>query len=355
MSWVTVATVSGRWQAFLARFGDVKTLADAALDDVLAAWSGLGYYRRARHLHAAARLLRDRQGGRLPRTHEDWRALPGVGEYAAGAIASIGLGVPVAAIDANVRRVLLRWHCASADAAARMTSDRLRTVAAAYVPPGRPGDWNQALMDLGAGPCRAGQADCARCPVARYCAAGLADASTRVPLRRPAPPVIPVVLGSLVLRHRNGLLLLPSERAVVAPARGLGRPVRKELAGLLSGLWSLPLTPWYADSGAPAGREETSSRWFPAAWRRWLRSLGWAQPRLVTAGIHRHAITSHRLRVQVVAAEWPADLPRPALAAARWLAPIDANLPLSSLARSSLAQTPADVPASSVRDGARRR
>ena len=108
----TVRAVAPRWSTFLERFPDVSTLAAAAESEVLAAWSGLGYYRRARLLHRAARELRDRHGGRLPTSHDQWRALPGVGEYTAGAIGSIGLGLPVAAIDANVRRVLTRWHCA---------------------------------------------------------------------------------------------------------------------------------------------------------------------------------------------------------------------------------------------------
>ncbi|MBE0564675.1 MAG: A/G-specific adenine glycosylase, partial [Krumholzibacteria bacterium] len=116
----TVATVVPYWERFLARFPDVAALAAADEAEVLSLWSGLGYYRRARMLHAAARLLVDRQAGRLPADHAGWAALPGVGDYAAGAIASIGLGERVPALDANARRVLVRWCAADPVAAAGM-------------------------------------------------------------------------------------------------------------------------------------------------------------------------------------------------------------------------------------------
>lgn len=336
----TVATVSGRWRAFLDRFCDASSLAEAAESEVLAAWSGLGYYRRARNLHRAARLLRDHHDGRLPRTVAGWRALPGVGDYAAGAIASIGLGLPVAAIDANVRRVLSRWHCADAAAANDLTVARVRALAEAHVSSARPGDWNQALMDLGAEHCRPGEAACTGCPVQRWCAAGLAGASAQVPAQKQRARPLAVTLGSLVLKHRDELLLLPSERAIVAAVGGLGRPVRRELGGLLAGLWSQPLTAWYADPLAPSHSGTTATRELAersgAAWRRWLRSLGWPQPRTTGVGMHRHAITTHRLRVHVSVAEWPPQRARPELPGAFWTADVHSSA-LSSLARLGLA------------------
>ncbi len=116
----TVAAVVPYWQRFVARFPDVAVLAAATEPEVLEHWSGLGYYRRAQHLHAAARAVVANHGGRLPLSVEGWRALPGVGPYAAGAIASIGLGLPVPAVDANVRRVITRWVAADAVAGEAM-------------------------------------------------------------------------------------------------------------------------------------------------------------------------------------------------------------------------------------------
>ncbi|HOX26616.1 MAG TPA: A/G-specific adenine glycosylase [Candidatus Krumholzibacteria bacterium] len=323
----TVAAVIPRWVEFRARFPDVATLAAAPEADVLAAWSGLGYYRRARLLHRAARKLAA-AGGDLPRTLVDWRAVPGVGEYAAGAIASIGLGLAVPAIDANVRRVLTRWICPDDAATRQFTPARLRGVALAHVTPARPGDWNQAVMDLGAGPCRAGEAACDRCPVLRWCAAGRAGATALVP----APPVRPqsvrVVLGALVLRRDGRVLQLPSESAVVARARGHGQPLRTSLAGLFEGMVSLPLTNWYRD-------REAGDSGVIAGWRAWLRTLGWTLPVVRPVGHYRHAITVHRLRVEVAVADWPGSLDPPGLPDERWAHP-SASAPLAGIARRAM-------------------
>ncbi len=180
----TVTTVTPRWPDFLARFPDVQALAAAPEAEVLAMWSGLGYYRRARNLHAAARAI-VAAGGGLPRTLAGWRALPGIGDYAAGAIASIGLGLAHAAVDANVRRVLTRWACRSGPEAATLGPRDLQRLAQQHLDVQRPGDWNQALMDLGAEVCRSDQPRCPGCPVASWCAAALAAATDEVP---PAAP-----------------------------------------------------------------------------------------------------------------------------------------------------------------------
>lgn len=131
--------------AWMDRFPTLEALAAAPLDDVLRAWEGLGYYARARNLHRAAVVVRDRLGGEVPRTADDLRALPGVGEYTAGAVASIAFGEAVPAVDGNVRRVLSRLYDE-----AEPTPAWLRERAAALVDPERPGDFNQALMELGA-------------------------------------------------------------------------------------------------------------------------------------------------------------------------------------------------------------
>ena len=146
-----VAAVVSYYERFLRRFPDVGTLARARIDTVLTLWSGLGYYRRARHLHAAARILR-RDG--FPRTAADWRRLPGVGPYTAAAVASIAFGEPAAVVDGNVTRVLSRLHALDDG---RPVGD----LAQAWLSPRAPGDFNQAVMELGATVCTPRSPECA--------------------------------------------------------------------------------------------------------------------------------------------------------------------------------------------------
>ncbi|HPF70713.1 MAG TPA: A/G-specific adenine glycosylase [Candidatus Krumholzibacteria bacterium] len=290
----TVAAVVPYWERFLARFPDVAALAAADESEVLALWSGLGYYRRARMLHAAARRIVADDGGVLPADRARWRSLPGIGDYAAGAIASIALGEAVPAVDANVRRVLTRWAAAGGDEAARLTPARLQDMAAALVPASAPGPWNEALMELGATVCRAREASCRACPVLDWCAAGLAGTAAEVPPARVRPAPVRVAVGLVVARRGREVLLLPpgAPAAVAVPASGA--PERDDLGGLHRGLWALPGTPWYAE---PAD---------PAHWRRrlvgactaWAGSAAAGPPVLV--GRISHAITRFRLAVDVV-------------------------------------------------------
>ena len=211
----TVIQYYGRW---LERFPDLAALADAAEDDVLKAWEGLGYYRRARNLHRAARVVRERADGRLPPDAAELRMLPGVGEYTAGAVASIAFGVVAPAVDGNVRRVLSRLFDV-----ARPTASWLRNAATSLVDPERPGDWNQALMELGATVCSPRAPACGDCPVARWCEARAAGTAHE----RPAPKaraVVPTVHFALGVFHADDMVLL----------------ARRRPDGLLGGLWALP-------------------------------------------------------------------------------------------------------------------
>ena len=158
------ARVAPRWAAFVARYPDPAALARAPLGDVLGDWAGLGYPRRARDLRAAAALIVERHGGRVPSDRADLRALPGVGEYTAAAVASFAFGERVAAIDTNVGRVLAR-----AAANRRLSAADAREVAARLLPRAGAPAFNQALIDLGARHCRPAPR-CAQCPVARACA-----------------------------------------------------------------------------------------------------------------------------------------------------------------------------------------
>lgn len=214
-----VETVVTYYRAWMERFPDVRSLAEASEADVLKAWEGLGYYRRARSLRSAAVMIRERFGGVCPDTVEELRALPGVGEYTAGAVGSIAFGLRVPAVDGNVRRVLSRWFDEADPSAAW-----LREVAAELVDPQRPGDWNQALMELGATVCTPRTPRCEACPVAWACAARQAGtvAERPAPARARAPR--PATFALAVLRAPDGGILME----------------RRPSDGLLGGMWALP-------------------------------------------------------------------------------------------------------------------
>ena len=212
-----VVTVVPYFRRFVRAFPNVKQLAEAPLDDVLAHWSGLGYYRRARHLHQAARRIRG-GGGRLPRTVEDWMRLPGVGRSTAGAIVSLALDRPAPMLDGNARRVIAR-HRGQPEAAA---GAGLWRIAEQLLPVRDAAAYTQGLMDLGAEVCTPRRPDCGRCPLSgdcRYAAHGPVAAAKP---RRARPRCRRLWLAAL--QARDGQVLLQR--------RGRG--------GIWGGLWSLP-------------------------------------------------------------------------------------------------------------------
>lgn len=167
-----VAVVVDRYQAFLSRFPTLVSLALAPEQDVLALWSGLGYYRRARMLHKTAQFVAEHRDGNLPSISRELRLLPGIGTYTAAAIASIAYGEPVAVVDGNVERVLCRvngWQ-ASARTGAAALRRKVETAADELLDPTRPGDFNQAMMELGATVCAPRNPQCLVCPLAEHCA-----------------------------------------------------------------------------------------------------------------------------------------------------------------------------------------
>jgi A/G-specific adenine glycosylase len=214
-----IDTVVAYFERWIRRFPDIDTLADAPLDDVLKQWEGLGYYSRARNLHAAARVLRERHAGVVPSSPAELRALPGIGDYTAGAVASIAYGIRAPAVDGNVRRVLSRLLDEPAPSAAR-----LRTVAAALVPPERPGDFNQALMELGSRVCTPRSPRCASCPIAQHCASRAAGTQEDRPTRKPKRSIPRYDVATVVLHNSDDRVLL----------------VRRPPLGLLAGMWSFP-------------------------------------------------------------------------------------------------------------------
>jgi len=172
-----VETVKGYYGRWIERFPTIDSLADAEEDEVLKAWEGLGYYRRARSLHRAARVVREDRGGVFPSRYDDLRDLPGVGEYTAGAVASIAFGEPVPAVDGNVRRVLARLFDLPDPKPAW-----LKATAGDLVDEDCPGDWNQAVMELGATVCTPRGPRCSGCPVVEWCAARSAGTELERPV-----------------------------------------------------------------------------------------------------------------------------------------------------------------------------
>ena len=210
-----------RYREFVARFPDPGALAAASEDEVLSAWAGLGYYGRARALHRAARQLA-MEGRGIPETAGSLRRLPGVGDYTAAAIASIAFGAPVAAVDGNVRRVLSRLFLvegfrgrAPFERRVRELADRLMEADGAR----DAGDWNQALMELGATVCTPAVPRCDRCPVREFCWSRVAGRQTEFPERPPRPPAVSVRLAVAVVRDGEGRVLV--FRRGESPMRGL--------------------------------------------------------------------------------------------------------------------------------------
>ncbi len=222
----TVATVGPRFADFLARFPSLDTLAAADRADVLHAWQGLGYYRRAHALHALARTVVARHGGRLPTDAAALRALPGIGPYTAGALGAIAFGQPVVPVDGNVLRVLARLHRVETPLPAALPE--LNALAEALATDHRPADVAQALMDLGATVCRPRQPRCEVCPWRTACAAHAAGIEGQLP-RRAARPARPVRRGlAFLLARPDGALLFR----------------RRPAQGLLGGMHELPSSPW---------------------------------------------------------------------------------------------------------------
>ena len=219
-----VAAVVERYEDFLRRFPDLHALAAAREEQVCEAWAGLGYYSRARNLHAAARRLVAGNRGRIPTTASDLRKLPGIGRYTAGAIASIAFGEPVPAVDGNVERVLSRLFAIDDPVGSAAAMRRVWELAARLAACDRPGELNQALMELGAGLCSPRAPGCGACPVRRFCAAYAEGEPTRYPrrvARRTHRPTLE--LAFLWHRTRAGVWL-----------------ERRPLGGLWAGLWQLP-------------------------------------------------------------------------------------------------------------------
>lgn len=303
----TVATAAQRFPAFMARFPTPAALASSSLEEVLVAWQGLGYYRRARLLHACARAIVAAHGGRVPDTPEQLRALPGLGAYSAFAVAAIAFNRPVLPVDGNVARVGARLLGLS------MPAHRVRATVArelAMLAEGpRPGDLAQALIELGALICRPRAPACDRCPLQRFCCAAESG--------RPEDFPLPSQRKTLPVRSTMAFFLQRPDGAILFR--------RRPEEGLLGGMIELPSSPW----GSERSLEEHLAH-APA-------SIAWRP----LPGEVRHRFTHLELRVLLACGTLEEND-----VAGLWLTPADlAEVPLPTLTRKLLVQCGVILPA----------
>lgn len=220
-----VQTVIPYYRRFLRRFPNVRKLARASSDDVLSLWAGLGYYSRASNLHRAAQRMVECFDGRVPETVEALRSLPGVGRYTAGAVGSIAFGLRTPILDGNVARVLARLFALTDDISTTPVRRRLWQLAEDILPRTRCGEFNQALMDLGAMVCTPRAPACPRCPLRGSCLANARGLADELPRVKSVPPVTKLNLTSLVVVAGRSVLLR-----------------QRPLGGLWGGLWEPPAT-----------------------------------------------------------------------------------------------------------------
>ncbi len=263
-----VDTVIPYFERWMARFPDVAALAEADQQEVLNLWEGLGYYSRARNLHHAARIIHTGYQDALPETPEALEDLPGIGPYTAAAIASIAFGKDTATVDGNIRRVFSRLYNLKEPVRSPESERRIWSLAEENLPPGRAGDYNQALMDLGATICTTKAPDCARCPIQADCQARAAGVQEQRPVRLPRKKVPHLTVTAAVIRREGKVLL--SKR----PAEGM-----------LGGLWEFP-----------GGTREDSDPDLPACLRREIREeLGVEIEVGAPFGVYDHAYTHFKI------------------------------------------------------------
>ncbi len=218
-----VDTVTGYYRAFIERFPTIQALAEADEDAVLKAWEGLGYYSRARNLRRAAMMIMAQYGGRMPESYEELLALPGVGPYTAGAVASIAYNRPVPAVDGNVMRVFSRLFSLHGDIALPDTKRLMQEIGSRLVSKSEPSSFNQGLMELGALVCTPLSPKCTQCPVQCFCEARKEGIEKQLPVKKKKEKQKEVVIEAAVVRKGNRVLI-----------------VKRPAEGLLASLWAFP-------------------------------------------------------------------------------------------------------------------
>lgn len=237
------ASVTAYFNKFTARWPDVHALAGASLDAVLTEWAGLGYYARARNLHACAKIISTGMAGNFPRDYAALLKLPGIGPYSAAAIAAIAYDIPAPVLDGNIERVVSRLHAVSAPLPGSRAE--LRGLSLALIDCGRPGDMAQAMMDLGATLCTPRAPDCPRCPWQNSCAAHARNIAGMLPVKQQKPQSPSHVGAIFWLARKDGAVLLR----------------RRPEKGLLGGMMEFPGTPWRKELGDLDAYKPDSCEW----------------------------------------------------------------------------------------------
>jgi A/G-specific adenine glycosylase len=281
----TVKAVAPYYARFLSRWPTVDALAAARLDDVLRTWAGLGYYARARNLHACAKVISKRYGSKFPRSIEELRALPGIGNYTAAAITAIAFDGPAVPVDGNVERVLSRLFAVEQEMPA--AKPVIKQLAAALLPAERAGDFAQALMDLGATLCSPKRPACALCPWNAACIACMRGDQETFPRKATKPE------GKL--RRGAAFVVLRADESVLLR--------RRPEKGLLGSMMEVPGSEWTHDFD-PAHALRAAPRLVRAKWRR-------------LPGVVRHVFTHFPLALEVFVAQVPQATMAPK--AARWV------------------------------------
>jgi A/G-specific adenine glycosylase len=278
-----VEAVIPYYEHWMERFPTLESLAAASQQDVLAVWEGLGYYSRARNLQRAAQIVMDEYGGKLPEDVRLLRRLPGIGRYTAAAIASIAFGLDEPALDGNIRRVMARLFDVSEDARSPEGERKLWKLAAANLPAGRAGDYNQALMDLGATICTPQAPVCSRCPLASQCQAYQLGVQEQRPVMAPRP-AIPHHQVTAAIITRNGQVLI----------------ARRPPHGLLGGLWEFP-----------GGKQQDGEDLRSCLRREIMEELGAEIDVGEPFGVYKHAFTHFRITLHAFCCTLLTGEPRP--------------------------------------------
>ncbi len=274
-----VDTVLPYYERWMQRFPSLEDLANSALSDVFRLWEGLGYYGRARNLHRTAQMLMTDYQGAFPHTKEELLRLPGIGKYTAAAIASLVFDQREYVLDGNVRRVLARVFDVQEPSDSSAAEKRFATLAAHHLPAETPGEYNQALMELGALVCRPRQPQCLECPLKEMCLARLGGFQARRPVTRPKTPVPHYIVAAGVIR-RDGTVLIAQ------------RPAK----GLLGGLWEFP-----------GGKQQAGEELPETLFRELSEELAVNINIGAGLGVYRHAYTHFRVTLHAFECELAED------------------------------------------------
>ncbi|MCG3137707.1 MAG: Adenine DNA glycosylase [Phycisphaerae bacterium] len=295
-----VATVIPYYERWLERFPTIQSLAAAEQDEVLKYWAGLGYYSRARNLHSSAQQIVQQRGGKFPGSAEEWMQLPGIGRYTAGAICSIAQRQRQPILDGNARRVLSRWFALRAQPSPRTTA-KLWQLAEQVMPKNNCGDFNQAMMELGATICRPREPHCDTCPVTRYCQAFQQKIVQKIPVKKSTRSTPTVHLICVAITHRHRMLIRR-------------RPPR----GLWGGLWELPTHPVSA-------RQDRTEAWQQLWQELWTGNnaqqpeVNWYDSRV------RHQLTHRTIELTIGRVNMTSWTNKTPVTSARWIKPAERN------------------------------